>query len=307
MTNNFDYIITEEQKIHISSRWNEAYVERSLAVLEIFCAKWQLTDIQLIPFYSQKCVFACYSYIYGDAVLKIGYRSLENEYNCLREFAGRNVCEVFDADLTYNVILEQRIMPGNSLLEEKSQEKRINIFASLFENLHVVPNDENMFLTIQDVVNSKIEYIQTREDCKEISGIVDKARVLFQSVCSKYDDKKLLHGDLHQENILLSQDGNYLIIDSDGYIGDPVFDVSRFIMLEFKDDLTGGKDGAILDLIAKLEERLHIPSKILIQCLFVENVVWLCSDLERGETLGESQFIIDNIIVIERLMKEKCR
>lgn len=83
---------------------------------------------------------------------------------------------------------------------------------------------------------------------------------------------------------------SYLIIDPDGYIGDPVFDVSRFIMLEFEDDLTGGKDDSILDLIDKLEKRLHIPLNILIKCLFIDNVLWLCSDLERGETLGESQF-----------------
>src|SRR5690606_27290573 len=125
------------------------------------------------------------------------YRSLENEYNSLSEFRGRNVCEVFDADMRYNVILEQRIMPGNYLLEEKNQEKRINIFVLLFEKLHVVPHDVNKFLTIQDEISNKLKYIQTREDCKVFFEIVKKAKFIFESICSEYMDKKLLHGDLH--------------------------------------------------------------------------------------------------------------
>lgn len=302
MTNQFEYDFSEQQTVHIRERWNEAYFERLLSVLEIFASKWALSDIQLIPFYSQNCVFTCSSDNYGDAVMKIGYSSLETEYNCLCAFAGRSVCKVLDADLKYSVILEQRVMPGNPLLEIKCQDRRISIYSSLFEHLHVMPSDEHLFSTIHDVVNHKLEYIETREDCTELFGIVNRAKKTFQSVCSKYKDRKLLHGDLHHENILLSQDGNYLIIDPIGYIGDPVFDVSKFIMLEFEDDLTGGKDREILHFVAKLENRLHIPSNILIQCLFMDNVAWLGSDLENGETFDESQFIVDNIYTAERLM-----
>jgi len=297
------FSFTNEQKEHITNRWNESYVETILSVLKIFSAKWQLSNIQLIPHFSQNCLFTCYSDIYRDAVIKIGYHSLANEYNCMREFAGRNICEVYDADLSYNVILEQRISPGNSLIDEKKQDQRISVFASLFENLHTVPCNANLFLTIEDVVNQKIKCIGTKEEFKVFSRVVDKARNIFASISSKYKEKKLLHGDLHQHNILLSQNGDYLIIDADGYVGDPVFDVSRFIMLEFGDDLTGEKDVEIFNLVEKLEERLHIPADILIKCLFLDNVLWLCSDLERGETLEESQFIIDNIFVAERLLE----
>jgi streptomycin 6-kinase len=306
MANKFVFDFTDEQKIHIRDRWNESYMDSLLTTLKVLNSKWQLSNIQFIPFYSQNCAFTCYSDLFGDAVIKIGYHSLENEYNCLREFAGRDVCRVFDADLTHNVILEQRVIPGNSLLELRSREQRINVFASLFEKLHIVPDNANVFLTLHDVVKKKIEYIRTREDCRDFSRVIDKTQVIFESVCSKYKAMKLLHGDLHQRNILLSKNGDYLIIDPDGYIGDPVFDVSRFIMLEFEDDLTGGKDDSILDLIDKLEKRLHIPLNILIKCLFIDNVLWLCSDLESGETLGESQFIIDNICVAKRLVNQYC-
>lgn len=303
MEHQFDCDLTREQRMEISQRRGETFVEELQSKLNVFGSRWKLTNLRLVPYYSHNCVFTCRSDVYGDVVLKFGYGSLENEYNCLREFAGRSVCRVFDADVPHNVILEHRIVPGNSLLDVESQSMRIDIFASLFTNLHVIPTHESAFPTLWDVVNSKLQYIQTREDCKLILEVVNKAKAAYRSVCSNYRSKKLLHGDLHHENILLSQDGNYLVIDPKGYIGDPVFDVSRFIMLEFDDNLTGVKESAIRDLIFQLEERLHIPSDVLIQSLFVDNLVWLGDDLERGETLDESQFIIDNIFAVERLLK----
>lgn len=306
MAKTFVFDFTDEQKKHIKVRWNESYLESLIATLKVLNSKWKLSNIQFIPFYSQNSVFTCYSDLFGDAVIKIGYQSLENEYNCLREFAGRDVCCIFDADLTHNAILEQRVIPGNSLLELRSRDQRINVFASLYEILHIEPDNASVFLSLRDVVKKKIDYILTREDCRDLSSVIDKTQIIFESICTKYKAMKLLHGDLHQRNILLSQNGDYLIIDPDGYIGDPVFDVSRFIMLEFEDQLTGGKDDSILDLIDKLGKRLQIPLNNLIECLFIDNVLWLCTDLERGETLGESQFIIDNIYVAESLVKQYC-
>jgi len=162
-----------------------------------------------------------------------------------------------------------------------------------------------LYLPFSDKAKRKFEYIKTREDCTIFLQVVEKAEKLFESISAKYNDKKLLHGDLHHENILLYREGKYMIIDADGTVGDPVFDVSRFIMLEFGDNLTGGKDEAIKELAANLSKCLKIPDEILIQCLFIDNVLWLCSDLESGETLVESQFIINNIDAAAKLVSYK--
>ncbi|QHT61056.1 hypothetical protein GXP70_14575 [Paenibacillus lycopersici] len=68
-----------------------------------------------------------------------------------------------------------------------------------------------MFLTIQEMVHSKLRYMRTREDCKALYSVVENAAALFQSISSKYKDRKLLHGDQHHENILLSETGHYRI------------------------------------------------------------------------------------------------
>jgi streptomycin 6-kinase len=293
---------SDEQLLHIRNRWNNNYVERLINSLRDCSNKWKLTNIQLIPFYSQNCIFTCFSQKYGDVVLKIGYRSLVNEYNCLREFNGRNVCKVYEYDEESEAILEQRIIPGTSLLNEKNQEARIEIFTSLFQILHITPTNIDSYMSFSDKLKRRFKYIKTREDCKDFLLVVDKAEKLFETITVKYNNKKLLHGDLHHENILLCKDGKYVIIDANGTVGDPVFEVSRFIMLEFGDNLTGGKEEVIMELVTKLSKCLNIPDEILIQCLFVDNVLWLCSDLESGEALDESQFIINNILVVANLI-----
>lgn len=297
-----EFEFSDEQLLRIRNRWNDNYVERLICTLRECSKKWELIDIQLIPFYSQNCIFTCFSETYGDVVLKIGNHSLLNEFNCLCEFQGRNVCKVYEYDKVNEAILEQRILPGISLLKEKNQDERIKIFVSLFQRLHITPEKTDLFMPFSDKVKQRLEYIKTRVDCKIFLSMADKAEKLFESISVKYNDKKLLHGDLHQENILLNGAGKYSIIDANGAIGDPVFEVSRFIMLEFADNLTGGKDDAIKELVNKLSMCLNIPEEILMQCLFIENILWLCSDLENGETLDESQFIIDNIAVVAKLV-----
>lgn len=293
---------SDEQLFRIRNRWNNNYVERLINSLRDCSNKWKLINVQLIPFYSQNCIFTCYSEKYGDVVLKIGYRSLSNEYNCLCDLNGRNVCKVYEFDKENKAILEQRIIPGISLLNEENQAERIKVFASLFQRLHITPKNIDLYMPFSDRVKRRFEYVKTREDCKIFLQMVDKAEKLFKSISANYNDKKLLHGDLHHENILLYGDGKYLIIDADGTVGDPVFDASRFIMLEFGDNLTGGKDEAIKELVTKLSKCLNIPDEILLQCLFIDNILWLCSDLESGETIEESQFIINNIAAAANLV-----
>lgn len=82
--------------------------------------------------------------------MKIGKpcKHVYTEYKTLCEYAGRRYCKVFDADVENGIILEERICPGSSLLHEKSFEKRIIIFSSLYNGLHIIPNDIHIYLVI---------------------------------------------------------------------------------------------------------------------------------------------------------------
>ena len=127
---------------------------------------------------------------------------------------------------------------------------------------------------------------------------LDSAERMLTDICKKYSRNLLLHGDLHHENILKNENGGYTVIDPKGVIGDPVFDLSRFILDEFRDDLTSEPKDVVIDFVQKLGDGAGIPCEILLRCLYIETVIWLFrEELANGESLEECQQLITNMKV----------
>ena len=99
-------------------------------------------------------------------------------------------------------------------------------------------------------------------------------------------------------NILKNENGGYTVIDPKGVIGDPVFDLSRFILDEFRDDLTSEPEEVIIDFVQKLGDSVGISCEVLLCCLYIETVIWLFrEELANGESLEESRQLITNMKV----------
>lgn len=122
-----------------------------------------------------------------------------------------------------------------------------------------------------------------REDYKELYLYMKKAKDICLSLDSKYFKKMLLHGDLHHDNILLSNNGEYKIIDPKGVIGDPIFDVPRFILNEQDDDISFEQNCLkIIKIIDYFENSLNIPNEVIKQCFFIEMTMANCWEVEDG-------------------------
>lgn len=142
-----------------------------------------------------------------------------------------------------------------------------------------------------------------RQDCKELYVHMKKANDICLSVSTSYSQKRLLHGDFHHDNMLLGKDGEYIIIDPKGVIGDPVFDVPRFILNEFDDEITADTYRKIQHIISIIEKNLNIPSQILKQCLYVETVVGMCWCVEDGSAPEEYMNHIKIAAFAEKIME----
>lgn len=126
--------------------------------------------------------------------------------------------------------------------------------------------------------------MSTRQDCTDLYLKMKKAKTTFDAVSLDYNNQLLLHGDFHHDNILQNRNGSYTIIDPKGVIGDPVFDLPRFILNEFDDDdeVTPTLQSKVSYIITVLAERLHIPTHVLKKCLFVEMTMAVCWCAESG-------------------------
>lgn len=299
------YCFNHNEIENVINRFGKNFYEKVLRDIEVYAAKWTLTYFQFIPSYSANLVFICYSENYGNVVLKIGdssFGEIFTEFNTLCQYNGRRFCRVFEADIENGVILEECVQPGNPLRDESSLDKRLSVFCSLYKGLHITPAKAEIYPTYTEWVGRITEYMSKRQDCKELYLYMKKAKDIYLSVSALYSQKMLLHGDFHHDNILLGNDGEYVIIDPKGVIGDPVFDVPRFILNEFGDEISTELYKKINDIICILEKNLNIPNDILKQCLYVETAMGICWSVEDGSTPEEYPSLIKNVAFAETIL-----
>lgn len=299
------YQFNEDEIENIIKRFGKEFYEKVLENIKVYSDKWNLTSFKFIKSYSANLVFMCHSANYGEAVLKIGKascREISTEANALSQYNGRRFCRIFETDIENGIILEERVQPGNTLRKESSIDKRLAVFSSLYKGLHIAPIKEELYPTYIGWVSRITEYMSKREDCKELYLYMKKARDICLAVSNLYPQKLLLHGDFHHDNILLGNNGEYKIIDPKGVIGDPVFDVPRFILNEFEDEITDELYKKINYIIYILEKELDIPEHILRQCLFVETAMGICWRVEDGSSSEENQKLIKTVAFAEKIM-----
>ncbi len=296
------YNFSQEESQKIIEHFGQAFFEKVLKDIEIYSIKWNLKILQLVDYYSVNCIFICHSQQFGNAILKITNpcREVFTEFNTLREYNGKLFCNVFDADMDNGIILEELIEPGIRLRDEKLIEKRLFVFSNLFNNLHIVPDNPKIYPTYFEWVSRITDYMSKQKDYKELYSFMKKAKDICSSLCEIYCRNLLLHGDFHHDNILLGNNNEYRIIDPKGVIGDPIFDIARFIINEFHDnDKISFEDyRKHIEVITEyFEKSLNVPIDILKKCIFIETAMANCWNVESGEAPD-----MDGVIYAEAIM-----
>lgn len=294
------YNFNEFESQNIIKHFGKTFFDKVQSDINFYSNKWAIEILELVDYFSVNCIFKCSSKKFGDAVLKINRscREVFTEFNTLLEYKGRRFCNVFDSDIENGIILEECIHPGIRLRDEESLEKRLNIFSGLFNGLHIEPENPSIYPTYIEWVSRITKYMSSREDYKELYLYMKKAESICLQISQSYNKKMLLHGDFHHDNILLNNDGNYKIIDPKGVVGDPIFDVPRYILNEYEEDISDEKYyEKIYTIINSLETSLGIPNKIIKQCYFIEVVMANCWDVESNAKPN-----IQSVIMAENIM-----
>jgi streptomycin 6-kinase len=269
------FSFTEEEADQIIGRFGIEFWDGLGEKLSRCTERWGLTGLGLLHSFSANCVFTCESSSFGKAILKLGPPSRERttEAMALEEYNGRRFCRLFDADAAEGALLEERILPGTPLRSELSLDKRLSVFSSLVDSLHIAPADTAVYPSYLDWVTRIARYMREREGNRRLCGHMQKAEELCLVLWDAYPRRVLLHGDLHHDNILLEQNGAYRIIDPKGVTGDPIFDLPRFILNEVGDIITPDTYGRMNAIIISLAERLEVPEADLRQLFYIETAM----------------------------------
>ena len=298
------YMFTEKQQREVIESWGDDFYNKLLQDIDIYAEKWQLSDFELVEYYSINAILFCKSELYGECVLKIGgdWQDYEfaAEYNTLREYNSRKYVKAYESDIDIanrkKIMLIERVRPGKRLGEEQSFEKRLAVFSELFNGLHIESANPDLYTSYVKWVCNAAESVNQREDSQRLRTYMQKAKEMCLELIKTYDRQMLLHIDIFGDNIVSYGDG-YKIIDPKGIIGDPIFETGQFIFAECCErGIEPDKTSIIFDY---LEKSLNIPNLILKQCFYIETVRFLCH--ETGDD-GPSDWDIDMIKFAETFM-----
>jgi len=234
--------------------------------LEKCIALWKLTQVRHMPVRADNRLYACESSIYGPCVLKICIPGPEvaTEIHCLRAYGGRGYCRLWAYDSADDMLLLERVTPGNQLWEVTDHRKRAWHMAQTIKNLPIpwdghgeYPTYETWLLGIHRTITSM--------GLDDVLFYLDKALEIYRELRTRYRRACLLHGDLHQENLLLNAQGGYTVIDPKGVVDDPVMETARFLMNE-----TPCPAEKILEMAGIMSPILNVPVKDMLRGMFVD-------------------------------------
>jgi streptomycin 6-kinase len=157
--------------------------------------------------------------------------------------------KIYESDQGLSAFLMENLKPGSSLkkyLQQDDDDSATKIICQIIRKLQLQQQTDLNFRHLSELSDG-FSTLKGHFDLKLLS----KAEGLFKDLTSDRSQDVVLHGDLHHDNILLSENG-WKVIDPHGYIGDPASEVGSMVR-NFFDYLP--KNESVSKAVAR---RLHI-------------------------------------------------
>lgn len=222
--------------LHGQAGWE--WLGRLPELLERCIAKWSLSP-------GRRYSNSSYSYITRvtrpdgtPAVLKLSFPGGHaiHEAAALRSFAGRGAVELFAHEPSVAALLLARAQPGQPLAElcAKDDQHATSVAASITRALQTEIHLLTGFPSVQ-TWQFDLERLSKLAH-GHLSALVVDARAVMADLAASSSRHVLLHGDLHQFNILRAGDA-WLAIDPKGIAGERECELAPFVLNPLRPDL----------------------------------------------------------------------
>jgi streptomycin 6-kinase len=107
---------------------------------------------------------------------------LASEYNMLNEMRGKSCCQVYAYDATKGLLMEERIIPGTVLRNEKNAAVRIECFHTVFKDIHKKINIVQSYPTYLDWLRNAEQFCMNHDLDESVLHHMHIARI-YSSDC----------------------------------------------------------------------------------------------------------------------------
>ena len=203
----------------------------------------------------------------------------------LHAFNGNGVARVYE--FTEGAVLLERLIPGNparDLVLAGLDSEATRILADVIQKMSAseCPN----IVTAEEWARGFDRYLASG-DRTIPADLVNEARGIYLELCASQQERRLLHGDLHHENVLFDHRRGWLAIDPKGVLGETAFEVSAALLnpIGHPEFVT---PAAVRRRIDIFHAALNIDLTRILRWAFSRSVlsaVWSWEDNEPDETL----------------------
>lgn len=224
----------------------------------------------------------------NSAVLKIGFpldEEFKTEIAALKLFNGEGIEKLYEEDRENSAILIERVMPGLPLSIMEDDEEATRILSRAMRKLWKPLPPNHGFISIAEMSRA-IPKLKAKYKGSEIphlpAYLVDKAEEYFNYLIATSAKPMLLHGDLHQDNVLSSNRDGWLAMDPKGIAGEPAYETAAMIRNPYKkmENNPNMKD-IMRKRIQIMAEELDFDPKRIYKWCFAQTVlsaVWSVED-----------------------------
>lgn len=212
-----------------------AWLDDLPALIQTLCDQWNLA--LLTPFEAgagMNMVVPC-TRAGLPLVLKVGYPHPEalTEISALEHWKGRpGRVQLIASDRVAHAALMEHVLPGTTFRASALALRSSEVPALL----STIPIPIDASVKIKEFPEYRQWFDQARDQVVDLPGVsseflghVERAGEFLDAVELTYPEQYLLHGDLHHENMLLNEEGQYVAIDPKGVIGSSLLEYGRFI------------------------------------------------------------------------------
>jgi streptomycin 6-kinase len=198
----------------------------------------------------------------------------------LDAFEGRGVVRVHDS--VDGALLLERLIPGDSLIGialNDSDERATAILAATIGCMSPrnvpgkVPTAKDWGLAFQ--------HYRASHDQQVPVHLLSHAERLYSELCESQTRVRLLHGDLHHDNVILDDGRGWLAIDPKGVIAEPEYEVGAALRNPFDRPELFADPGTIRKRVDRLARDLALDSTRVLSWAFAQAVlsaVWTVED-----------------------------
>ncbi|MCL2360439.1 MAG: aminoglycoside phosphotransferase family protein [Defluviitaleaceae bacterium] len=283
----------------------DGFLSRVDGLIEKYSQKWQLTDLNYMLTDTVNLLFSCKSTLHGLCVLKMCIPGPEvaTEINCIQAYNGQGYVKLWDYDLSDDILLLERIEPGNQMWDVQDYKERARLMAELIKTLPFIKCPQGEYPNYKIWMEGIHKYLTNIGGMEDVLFYLNEALRLYSELKQQYTRSCLLHGDMHQENLLLNQQGSYTIIDPKGVVDDPIMETARFL----NNELPCSKK-KIQEMVAIMAPTIKVPKDDMHKSMYIDMALGCCWTLEekfisqesfekaKSEVLADCRFVYEFIL-----------